>query len=243
MGAQMLSDLKLDAGIDLRSSDFGRARARAGVHRFAFLLGRAAGAPPTFHHPLVSQALARYPLKQMDPLDRPYLGLAQFYAITGKPGQARRLVLEHQRTIEPWLQRQATGELELAQGQIALAEHRVADAVSMHESAVRHGLTMAFGLPELGRAYDLAGRNDSVIAVYRRYLATPEIEGAVPDALYRAAIFQRLGELYESRGDRDQAAEFYSRLVELWKDCDPELRPRVTETRRALERLTSEPGS
>jgi tetratricopeptide (TPR) repeat protein len=38
------------------------------------------------------------------------------------------------------------------------------------------------------------------------------------------AAFAR-AQLYEQRGERQQAIRSYARVVELWKDCDPELRP------------------
>ncbi len=34
--------------------------------------------------------------------------------------------------------------------------------------------------------------------------------------------------------------EHYTTLLELWSDCDPELRPQVQSARRALERLGAE---
>jgi tetratricopeptide (TPR) repeat protein len=98
-------------------------------------------------------------------------------------------------------------------------------------------------LPDLGQAYDLAGQTDSAIAVYQRYLVTPELGGAVPDAMYLALILQRLGQLHEERGERDKAREYYSRFIELWKDCDRERRPQVEEARRRLAVLSGEPST
>ena len=45
------------------------------------------------------------------------------------------------------------------------------------------------------------------------------------------------GQLYERRGDREQAILAYSRVVELWRDCEPDLVPRREVAERALERL------
>jgi serine/threonine-protein kinase len=55
------------------------------------------------------------------------------------------------------------------------------------------------------------------------------------------AAFAR-AQLYEQRGERQQAIRAYARVVELWKDCDPELRPTWEAAQRGLERLTSETG-
>jgi tetratricopeptide (TPR) repeat protein len=53
------------------------------------------------------------------------------------------------------------------------------------------------------------------------------------------AAFAR-AQLHEQRGERQQAIRGYARVVELWRDCDPELRPTWEAAQRALERLTSE---
>ncbi len=42
-----------------------------------------------------------------------------------------------------------------------------------------------------------------------------------------APTYKRLGELYEERGERDEAVRYYSEFVELWKDADAELQPQV----------------
>jgi hypothetical protein len=63
------------------------------------------------------------------------------------------------------------------------------------------------------------------------------------DAFSLAPSYKRLGELYEARGDRKRAADYYGKFVDLWKDADPELQPAVTEIRQRLARLAQEPGA
>jgi hypothetical protein len=80
--------------------------------------------------------------------------------------------------------------------------------------------------------------------MYRRAVETPNVIGhfmADPDAL--APSYKRLGELYEAKGDRKHAAEYYGHFVELWKDADPELQPGIKEVRARLARLAQEPGT
>ena len=58
------------------------------------------------------------------------------------------------------------------------------------------------------------------------------------DRFYLAPALFRLGELYEHAGDTKHATEYYGRFVELWKNADPELQPRVTEAKTRMEHLT-----
>jgi tetratricopeptide (TPR) repeat protein len=59
--------------------------------------------------------------------------------------------------------------------------------------------------------------------------------------MYLAPALLLEGELHERLGARQAAAAAYARAIELWKDCDPELRPRVEEARRKLEALREPP--
>ncbi len=52
-----------------------------------------------------------------------------------------------------------------------------------------------------------------------------------------------LGELYEAKGDRARAAEYYRRYIEVFKDPDPEIAREVAVVREKLARVTGEPGS
>jgi len=92
-------------------------------------------------------------------------------------------------------------------------------------------------LPDLARAYDLGGHADSALAVYARYVAESQFGRLASDALYLGPSLKRLGELYEQKGDRDNAAKAYARFIELWKNADAELQPHVAEARRRLEKL------
>lgn len=47
------------------------------------------------------------------------------------------------------------------------------------------------------------------------------------------------GEIYERLGDSELSARHYARFIELWKNCDPELRPVVEEAERRLAKVGS----
>ena len=90
----------------------------------------------------------------------------------------------------------------------------------------------------LARAYDLDGKPDSAIAVYERYLTTPVLERTGVDGAFVPAVHKRLGELYEAKGLRDKALSHYRAFMDLWKDADPELQPKVTDARQRVAALT-----
>ena len=55
-----------------------------------------------------------------------------------------------------------------------------------------------------------------------------------------AATYQRLGEIYEAKGDRKKAIEYYLKLTDLWKSADPELQPIVKDAHARIARLSAE---
>ncbi|MGH7579933.1 MAG: hypothetical protein ACREM9_07160 [Gemmatimonadales bacterium] len=64
---------------------------------------------------------------------------------------------------------------------------------------------------------------------------TPYFGRIDQDALELAKVLKRLGELHEARGELEKAREYFHRFVELWTECDPELRPQVAQARRRLQ--------
>jgi tetratricopeptide (TPR) repeat protein len=57
------------------------------------------------------------------------------------------------------------------------------------------------------------------------------------DAFYRPITHLGLAELYADQGRHDEAADHYARLLDLWRDAEPALQPRVEQVRRELLRL------
>lgn len=196
----------------------------------------------------VEAALRRYPLASLKPMDRPYLPLAVAYAVAGKPQKARELLAEYEREV-PLMYRRIAETFRLwAWGQVAMAEGRIADAVSELQTfaSATASECRPCGLTALAQAYDRAGQVDSAIATYERYVRTPHIMRLAwvlrlgNDGTQLAPAHMRLGELYEQRADRDRARHHYARFVELWRECDPELRPAVTEVKQRLRQLGGE---
>jgi tRNA A-37 threonylcarbamoyl transferase component Bud32 len=194
---------------------------------------------------ILDSALARTSLPSIDPFDRPDLKIAALYALAGRPDRARALMARYStevkdsavlRNSEP-LRHRALAEIALAERKPteALREFRLADRLP---DGPVDDCTICLSA-SLGRAYDQANMRDSAIASYERYIATPFSWRLAPemDPSLLAGMHERLGELYEAKGDRVRAAPHYARFVALWKDADPELQPRVVEARRRLARL------
>ncbi|HET9232997.1 MAG TPA: tetratricopeptide repeat protein, partial [Candidatus Eisenbacteria bacterium] len=193
---------------------------------------------------LVEQMNSPFLSDQIAPEQRPYLELIDLYAMVGAPAQARSLLAEYKRSVNPLVQKRQEVDLHRTMGVIALAEHRPQEAIqelSIHQE--RRAGSPHIDLPFIGRAYEESGLPDSAIAVYERYLTSHDVLRFLDDAWYLAGILVRLGDLYQERGDRNRAIEYYSRFVELWKNADPELQPRVRAVKSKLEALAGESRS
>ena len=88
----------------------------------------------------------------------------------------------------------------------------------------------------LSRAFDAANMRDSAIAAYTAYVTTPS-PFTWPDETALARAHLRLGELHEAKGDIDRAKRHYQTFVQLWKNADPELQPKVAIARGRLAAL------
>jgi tetratricopeptide (TPR) repeat protein len=66
-----------------------------------------------------------------------------------------------------------------------------------------------------------------------RYTEALQAYRTLADDLFHsgAPAHRRMAEIYQRRGDRQNAAAHYARFAELWKDCDPEFRALVEEAK------------
>ena len=135
------------------------------------------------------------------------------------------------------------GDYLRAQGAAELAEHHYRQAVTTLSRAVELSDCAVCALPDLARAFDLAGQPDSAITVYQRYLNTPWSEWMAADGEFRVPAWQRLGELYEARADTGRAVAAYEKVASLWGNADAELQPVVTSARLRAIALRSGPSA
>jgi tetratricopeptide (TPR) repeat protein len=189
----------------------------------------------------VEAELAHYPLDEMAIEDRPYHPVVYFFAQAGETGRAKAFLEEHERDWDSIPNPDPHADM---RGEIALAEGDYEAAVSHFEQETTNPKSCPFcALDGLARAHDLAGQADSAIAAYERYVTTPFSDRLrVEDQYVLAPAHERLGQLYDDRGDHQNALLHYARFVELWKDADPDLQPRVQAVQTRLEEILAERG-
>jgi tetratricopeptide (TPR) repeat protein len=184
----------------------------------------------------LDRALAETPLEKIPVATRPYAGLTFAYALAGRSDKAKQLLASYDRAKRTVVQSGDEVTRHTILGSIALAEKRYKDAVDEFQAADKGGcLTCA--LPLIAYSLDLAGRSDSALVAYERYLSTNFAQRFNTDAQFLAGTHKRLGELYEAKGDKQNAMSHYLKFIDLWKDADPELLPKVAEVRGRIARL------
>ncbi|MEE9162882.1 MAG: tetratricopeptide repeat protein [Candidatus Neomarinimicrobiota bacterium] len=100
---------------------------------------------------------------------------------------------------------------------------------------------LTFASPFCSQAYERFGRAELLREVGRDREALrwygSLVSISVYEQVYRPLAHLRQGEIYQRLGEYDQAARHYARFIELWKDCDPELRPMLDDAKERLAAL------
>ena len=169
--------------------------------------------------------------------------LALGYARLGVAAKARDLLKAREARLDALGRRQEAVTLNRVRGEIARVEGKTDSAVAY----LRRGDAEADGLPTrncsvctpllLGHAFDRGGQADSARTYLTQYVQMNGTNRTLADRHWLAPTLFRLGELYENVGDVRHATEYYGRFVDLWKNADPELQPRVAEARGRIDRL------
>lgn len=184
----------------------------------------------------VGQLLAQHPLDSLDALSRPYLTLAAFDAEIGRPLRARTWLAAYERDVprefrgpDQLMFHRALAAVHRAEGNPAeaLAELRTSARFTAARMTLTDERIRLSDHPSLARTYDALGATDSAVVVYERYVRARSLSRTTLDALELGHALERLGALYEQRGDAARAREYYARLAELWRDADAPLRRRA----------------
>ncbi len=202
------------------------------------------GRPPPEALAALGSALASFPLESMDSLDRPYALLIYVNAWAGRSEEARRLLRQWETTVPEGMRRADQWRLGVL-GALAEAEKRDEEALTLYREWFRDaGECGVCGLYEIAAIHDRRAGSDSALAAYEYLVARPSLRSVFWLERYTLApTYQRLGELYEARGDRRKAADYYGRFVDLWKNADAELQPAVRQARARLAQLARQADS
>ena len=187
----------------------------------------------------VDRAAAHRVFDSLPPDQRPYRGLIDAYATSGRPDKAKALLQEYAALPDNQTP-EAKRSLQGLQGLISRAEGRYDDAIREFQATDAGGCPECI-LPDVAMAYDLAGNADSAIALLTRFTEGRGIPLG-PRASWLAHSLRRLGELHDAKGNADQAISAYARFVDLWKDADPELQPLVQKARDRMRELQRRRG-
>ncbi len=190
----------------------------------------------------VSEALQEFRLSRLEPFDRPYLELAEFYARAGLAERARQMLGAYETEVELEFRTLAGGQHQRTRGFVALAEDRIGAALDHFRRSDQGSCTVCV-LPAMAQAYERMGAEDSLFAVLDRYVNSSDDDRFPVDAVELPGAYVRLGELQEARGRRERAIEYYNRFVNLWSNADPELRPQVEDVEQRISRLAAESGT
>lgn len=132
-------------------------------------------------------------------------------------------------------------------GQVAWRHGRSAEALAELEQAhMRAGYEAGVASPFFSEAVErflravaleAMGRREDALQLYNSFR-----DFGLYDQIYLGPASLARGRILEQLGRRPEAIAEYAAFVDLWQECDPELRPLVREARLALSRLGSQSG-
>ena len=209
-----------------------RYRAVSSLARARTALGAGSGDGVRY----LDSVLAEHPFGALPPASRPYTLLAIEYARGGAVARAEALMRDYTREV-PEVLRNSPERYE-AEGMIAQARGDHARAIELLGiSRVREGC-ITCRLAEIGQSFEALNQPDSALTAYERLATVPEPYPDYNDYALPGA-YRRLGEMYEGKAEVKKALEYYGKFVELWKDADASLQPRVAEVRKRIAELSA----
>jgi tetratricopeptide (TPR) repeat protein len=178
----------------------------------------------------------------MGPVAMPYLEVADFYLAANQPDRAEEMVETFLAEVPLEFRQPLDHVLYMIRGRVAMVRGRLEEAREAFAIADTYPGSPFHTLQYLGALDELAGRPDSAIASYERYLSTGTTNRLVWDAILLPQVLERLAALHEAAGHARQAADYYTRLADLWAGADPELCPRAERARERARALAGVGG-
>jgi len=217
------------------AGDTGTAFDLASSHAWESLLflGDTAGARRQ-----MAELLRRFPFDRIPPADRPYGNLGGFYARLGDVEAVRRYQREFEAAV-PVAERGPASRYQWGAAE-AWARRDYPAASAQMELARRASACANCWRYEAGEMWSAAGNDDSTLAVLEPVVNSIFARDRTADSYNYAPALNRLGEIYEGKGNKVKAREYYERFIEQWRDADPVFQPRVAEAKRRLAALGSD---
>ncbi len=166
----------------------------------------------------------------------PLLMLARGFALAGKVDDARAMLAAYRDHGDP---AEALDRVPMAftTAEIALQQHDFEAAIDAIKDVPRYAACPDCLAGEQGRILDLAGATDAAITRYTAFVQRLRWSRLEEDAFLIAPTLKRLGELSEARGEKQLAAGYYVRYLDVFDGADAELQPQVELVRQRLARL------
>jgi tetratricopeptide (TPR) repeat protein len=184
------------------------------------------------------------------PEEWPYFDIFDLYQSAGQSQRARQWLNRYDAEVKDTfrLREETNGRLR-SQADVLMDEGKTLEAVATFRRAERlpdgPARTCMACLPMyLAFAFDEAKMADSAIVYMQEALTVfdPNRMTDVRDPFMLPIFNRRLGEMYEAKGDRVKAVEHYRKVIEQWKNADPELQVIVNDLRARVRRLTDIEG-
>ncbi|MEP6474728.1 MAG: protein kinase family protein, partial [Gemmatimonadota bacterium] len=188
---------------------------------------------------ILDDALAKTPLESLPLPDRPFGPVVATLAIGGRLQKAKDLLARYDADVPIGIRR-GKWDWYLAHGWLALTGGDPAGAVKIFADGRYNNTCVACDDAELGIAFERAGNTDSALAAYTRASRNGSTWKMLADYKGLPTAYRRLGAIYEARGDKARALEYYGKLTALWKGADPEVQPALRDVKARMAKLAGE---
>ncbi len=176
---------------------------------------------------LVDSTRAAHPMGSMSMDDWPFHYLAEFYALAGQSERAVEILEAHAEHMDPPADAVPNPWWQAAWGLIALDVSRPEKAVERFRLWDEGIGCSVCALGDLARALESAGRPDSAIVVWERYLSAADPQRIEWDPYYLGIARERLAALYEANGRESEATAIRESLAGQWSEADSLIRART----------------
>jgi len=176
---------------------------------------------------LVDSALAAHPMGSMSMDDWPFHYIAEFYALAGQSERAMMILESHSDHMDPPPDAVPNPWWQAAWGLIALDVSRPLEAVERFRLWDEGIGCPVCALGDLARALEAAGRPDSALVVWERYLEVSDPQRIEWDPYYLGIARGRLAALYAADGRGSEAMAMRESLDRQWSEADPQIRART----------------